>query len=232
MRMLVLPAGITMVIILAAVHALMAQVHGPLNPDRAGSRHSPLTSPPPVAAAGPAGSPTPGPVVFPLPDQLPAGRPPGREPQPSGPPAAVAGDGPASGPYHMRSLSGGCFDIGYSPASPMPIFTQLPCSATATMVRFELEALGSGRYRMTAVPRRGVNAGQSLCVSSAGADRMVVLDGCVPSRDDQVVQLVETSKDWYELWVDGGCVTAAGREARTHACGSSQAQRFTFTPVN
>lgn len=228
LRMLVLPVGITMVIILAAVHALMAQVHGPLQTDHANSQLTPLMSAPPTAA-GPAVSPT-GPVAFPLPSQVPAGRPPAGAPHP-GPSVFTVDEGPASGPYHMRSLSGGCFDIGYTSTGQTPMFTQKPCSPDTATVRFELEALGSGRYRMTAVPQRGITAGQALCVSSAGTDRMVVLDGCASTRDDQVVQFVETAKDWYQLWVDGGCVTATGRDARTRACGSSQAQRFTFTPA-
>lgn len=228
-RMLALPAGITMVIVLAAVHALMAPLHGQMSPGHAGSTLTQPAASPTAATAGPQPSPSGGPVNLALPGGSVSVR-------PSGPPVPtpsihVHADGPAPGAYQMRSLNGGCFDVGYTP-DQTPMVAQKSCSAGATLGRFDLEALGGGHYRMTAVPQRGINAGQPLCVSSAGSDRMMVLAGCETTSSEQVFLFVETSDEWYQIQVTGGCVQAMGRDARTKACGSSQAQRFTFTPVN
>jgi len=223
--MLALPAGITMVIVLAAVHALMAPLHG-LSADKAGGGVSPLPAHSPPATAQP--TPTDGAVIFPLPDHGTAH--PSRPPGPT-PPAHQDHDGPVSGPYYMKSFNGGCFDIGYT-TNQTPMVAQRPCSTSPPMARFDLQALGEGRYRMSAVAQRGITAGQALCLSSAGSDRMMVFDGCETTRADQLMTFVETSEEWYQIQVPGGCVTAMGHDARTKACANSQAQLFTFTPIN
>jgi len=230
LRMLALPAGITMVIVLAAAHALMSPLTGPLSADKAGSSPAPLSpsAPPsaPPSAATTGVTPTAGPVTLPLPGHTTTTR-----PSAPPPPAHEHTGGPVSGAYHMKSLNGGCFDIGYT-SDQTPMVAQKPCSSGGPMIRFELAALGSARYRMTAVPQRGINAGQALCVSSAGKDRTLVLDRCQTARADQVLDFVETTEDWYQIQVGGVCVTAMGPDARTSACGNSQAQRFTFTPIH
>jgi len=214
------------VIVLAAVHALVAPLHG-LSSNRAKNQGPPPAAPP-AATATASPAPADAPVVFPLPSLTGTARPSG----PAAPtPSAHAHDGPVSGAYTMRSLNGGCFDIGYT-STQTPMVAQQPCSPSTPMGRFDLQALGDGQYRITAIPQRGIEAGMALCVSPTGADRMVVLDGCETSRTDQVLHFIETSEDWYQIQVPGGCVTAMGRDARTKACGSSQTQRFTFTPIN
>lgn len=225
-RMLALPATITMVIVLAAVHALVAPKHGLLSADnddepKAASSLSATPLPDPTG--------TDAPVNFPLPSSNGTAK-------PNGPPAPTATthahtDGPVSGAYRMRSLSGSCFDIGYT-SDQTPMITQRSCTTSPPPGRFDLEALGDGRYRITAVPQRGITAGLPLCVSSQGQDLMVVLDGCEPTRTDQVMLFVETSEDWYQIKIGGGCVTAMSRDTRTKTCGTSQAQRFTFIPIN
>jgi len=226
LRMLALPAGITMVIVLAAVHALMAPLHGSLSPEQAAN-----TGPtPPASHRAVAGGPSPPDnPAFPLPSRT------GTTTRPSGPPVpsppAHVHDGPVSGAYAMKSLTDGCFDIGYT-STQAPMVAQRPCSSTGPVGRFDLQALGDGRYRITAIPQRGIEAGQALCVSPAGIDKIIMFDGCETERADQILVFTETGNDIYQIQVNGGCVTAMGREARTRACGSSQAQRFTFTPIS
>lgn len=229
LRMLALPAGITMVIVLAAVHALMASPGGSLSPSQADNVPVPLSAPPPAATSGPQPSPSVGPVVLPLPGGSVTVRPSG-PPVPT-PSAHVHADGPVSGGYYMKSLNGGCFEVGYT-TSQTPMVAQKSCTSGVPMGRFDLEALGGGRYRMTAVPQRGINAGQPLCLSSGGSDKMMVLTECEATSAEQVFLFVETGDEWYQIQVTGGCVQAMGRDARTKACGSSQAQRFTFTPAD
>jgi len=226
-RMLALPATITMVIVLAAVHALVASKDGLLTADSTSSSLRPRSTPSATPLPGPTDSGAP--VNFPLPLSNGTAK-------PSGPPVPTASahehaDGPVSGAYHMKSLSGGCFDIGYT-SDQTPMVAQRSCTTNPPLGRFVLETLGEGRYRITAVPQRGITAGLPLCMSSPGQDLMVVLDGCEQARDDQILLFVEITEDWYQIKVGDGCVTAMGRDTRTKACGSSQTQRFTFIPIN